>query len=59
MRKNGWTHWLVWWLDRLLEWGERGRARRRLAGFDSRQRRDLGCGLAEIEAEIGKPFWRA
>ncbi|MCC7167784.1 MAG: hypothetical protein IT565_09445 [Rhodospirillales bacterium] len=59
MRKDGWTHWLVRWLDRLLEWGERRRARRLLAGFDWHHRRDLGRGQAEIEAEIGKPFWRA
>lgn len=45
--------------DTLLGWIQRDRDRRALHNLDDRLLRDIGVTRVEIEAEAGKPFWRA
>ena len=45
--------------DTLLGWIQRDRDRRALHNLDDRLLRDIGVTRVELEAEAGKPFWRA
>ena len=46
-------------VDRLLEWQERNRSRILLGRLDDRMLRDMGLSRADVDYEVGKPFWRA
>ena len=46
-------------LNVLLDWQERARARRLMADLDDRLLADMGIGRAEAFTEAEKPFWRA
>jgi uncharacterized protein YjiS (DUF1127 family) len=41
----------------VLEWQERARQRYRLAELDDRMLKDIGLSRAEVNREVGKPFW--
>ena len=41
------------------EWRERVRQRHALARLDDRLLRDMGLSRADVEQEVGKPFWQA
>ncbi len=43
----------------LLIWQERDRQRRALAQLDARMLKDIGLSRAEVDLELGKPFWHA
>ncbi|MEE9596905.1 MAG: DUF1127 domain-containing protein [Acidiferrobacterales bacterium] len=40
-------------------WNDRSRQRRHLLELSDHLLRDIGVTRAEVEAEAGKPFWRA
>ncbi|WP_431855778.1 DUF1127 domain-containing protein [Azospirillum sp.] len=46
-------------LDTLAEWHQRAVSRRELAQLDDRMLHDIGVTSADVEREIGKPFWRS
>jgi uncharacterized protein YjiS (DUF1127 family) len=47
----------VFGVTQLLQWRERVRQRKALAGLNERMRRDIGLGAADIHRESSKPFW--
>jgi uncharacterized protein YjiS (DUF1127 family) len=44
--------------DSFGAWHDRRRQRFALARLDDRMLRDIGLTVADVEAEITKPFWR-
>jgi uncharacterized protein YjiS (DUF1127 family) len=44
--------------DVVLKWLERRRERRALERLDDSMLRDIGLSRADIQEEVGKPFWR-
>ena len=45
-------------VDVVLKWLERRRQRRALDRLDDLMLRDIGLSRADVEQEVGKPFWR-
>ncbi len=43
----------------LLSWQARDRQRHALAQLDARMLQDIGLSRAEVDLELGKPFWHA
>jgi uncharacterized protein YjiS (DUF1127 family) len=50
---------LVGLLNRVAEWSERRRARGHLYQMPDYILHDIGVSRAEVDAEYGKPFWKA
>lgn len=46
-------------LQRLVTWDARFRARRALADLGPERRADLGLSAADIQKETAKPVWRS
>ncbi|HUA56786.1 MAG TPA: DUF1127 domain-containing protein [Candidatus Sulfotelmatobacter sp.] len=46
-------------LARLRGWQVRARQRREIAALTERDLRDIGLTRAQLQSELGKPFWRA
>lgn len=44
--------------DRLSDALDRRRERRALLKLDERMLHDIGASRADVEAEVGKPWWR-
>ena len=47
----------VGFFDAILAWQERAAQRHHLAGLDDRMLADMGLNRADVQREIGKPFW--
>ena len=45
-------------LDQFLTWNQRLRDRRTLGQLDAHMLHDIGLSQADVEHEVGKPFWR-
>jgi uncharacterized protein YjiS (DUF1127 family) len=45
-------------VDAMATWHDRRRQRFALARLDDRMLRDIGLTMADVEAEVSKPFWR-
>ncbi|MCP5368677.1 MAG: DUF1127 domain-containing protein [Hyphomicrobiales bacterium] len=54
-----WTLRLARALDLVLDWHERARQRRHLAGLPDHMLHDLGLSRADVARETRKPFWMA
>lgn len=45
--------------ETLLTWQDRARSRHHLRSLGDEHLKDIGLSRADVEAEAGKPFWRA
>jgi uncharacterized protein YjiS (DUF1127 family) len=45
-------------IEGVLAWVERVRQRRHLGELSDHMLKDIGLSRADVESEIGKPFWR-
>lgn len=45
-------------VDLLLDWNERARSRRQLAGLTETELKDIGLNQSDVTIESSKPFWR-
>jgi uncharacterized protein YjiS (DUF1127 family) len=45
-------------VDLLLDWNERARSRRQLAGLTEGELKDIGLNQSDVTIESSKPFWR-
>lgn len=45
-------------VDLLLDWNERARSRRQLAGLTETELKDIGLSHSDVTIESSKPFWR-
>lgn len=45
-------------VDMLLDWNERARSRRQLAGLTEGELKDIGLSPSDVTIESSKPFWR-
>ena len=45
-------------VDLLLDWNDRARTRRQLAGLTAAELKDIGLTRSDVTIESSKPFWR-
>ena len=45
-------------IDLILDWNERARSRRQLAGLTEGELKDIGLTQSDVTIESSKPFWR-
>ena len=45
-------------VDLMLDWNERVRSRRQLAGLTEGELKDIGLTQSDVTIESSKPFWR-
>ena len=45
-------------VDTLLDWNDRVRTRRQLAGLTEAELKDIGLSHSDVMIESSKPFWR-
>ena len=45
-------------VDLMLDWNERVRSRRQLAGLTEGELKDIGLSQSDVTIESSKPFWR-
>ena len=45
-------------VDLLFTWSERAWQRRQLSGLNDYMLKDMGLSAADVQREVGKPFWR-
>lgn len=58
-RGTGLLHLFSLCCSRLLVWQERSMQRQHLAGVEPHLLKDMGISPADVQSEVGKPFWRA
>ncbi len=45
-------------VDVMLDWNDRARSRRQLAGLTATELKDIGLTQSDVTIESSKPFWR-
>ncbi|MBL8704720.1 MAG: DUF1127 domain-containing protein [Rhodospirillales bacterium] len=45
-------------VDLMLDWNDRARSRRQLAGLTEGELKDIGLNQSDVTIESSKPFWR-